>query len=54
MTSYAAFAPYLQQYHDMLANDDNEPPESPNTGTPGAREGKSWFNHNLIIHLVIA
>lgn len=29
MTSYSTFLPYLQQYHEMLINDENESPESP-------------------------
>jgi hypothetical protein len=29
MNSYTRFTPYLQQYHEMLLNDANEPPESP-------------------------
>lgn len=43
MTSYSTFLPYLQQYHEMLINDINEPPESP---TPAG--GESTSNLNLI------
>jgi hypothetical protein len=29
MSAYTRFTPFLQQYHDMLVNDANEPPSSP-------------------------
>jgi len=41
MTSYATFLPYLQQYHEMLVNDENEPPESPTTPSTSAAPGQT-------------
>lgn len=41
MDAYSRFLPYLQQYHTMLANDANEPPESPNSNT-----SSNAFNFN--------
>ncbi|CAF0722755.1 unnamed protein product [Brachionus calyciflorus] len=41
MDAYSRFQPFLQQYHTMLTNDANEPPESPN-----ANSSTNTFNFN--------
>ncbi len=48
MNSYATFLPYLQQYHDMLVNDENEPPESPNSASASQTSQTTTPNLNVI------
>lgn len=47
MDSYARFLPYLQNYHTMLVNDENEPPESPSSSTSSSTSG-AGSNLNVI------
>lgn len=44
MDAYARFMPYLQQYHTMLTNDQNEPPESPNSTASSSTNPQTAFN----------
>lgn len=46
MTSYSTFLPYLQQYHEMLINDENEPPESPTPTGTNATPNLNVINNN--------